>query len=354
VKIRTKKLVQAVGLFLGLLAFGGRCLGAQQRRVIIDQDGVGPGGSDIQSILLVLQSQEVNVLGITVVSGDVWAEEGRRHILRALESVGRTDISVFAGSDRPIIRTATETNIQKGLYGKAWYEGAFGSLEEHAPLKEGEPNTKLAGENAVDFMIRMVHWYPHEVTIFGGGPMTNIALAVRSDPDFAKLAKELVFMGGSLNPKTEDPEFAFNPRHEFNFWFDPEAAHIVLTAPWPSITETTVDVSLQAKLAAPASVKLKSCNAPAAKYMSQYGTGSFYMWDELAAMAWIDPTIISASQTLYVDVNLDHGYNYGDTLTWSAKNRPEMITLQPVQVQMNLDYGRFEHRYLVLMCGATF
>ncbi len=184
--------------------------------------------------------------------------------------------------------------------------------------------------------------------------MTNIALAIRADPEFAKLAKEFVFMGGSLNPQTDDPEFAFNPRHEFNLWFDPEAAHIVLTAPWPAITQTTVDISLQAKLSPVGTAKFRSCTSRAAKYMSQYGSGSSYMWDELAALAWIDPRIISTAQTLYVDVNLDHGYSYGDTITWSAKSRPETLSLQPVQVQMQLDHERFERRYLSLMCETAF
>ena len=67
----------------------------------------------------------------------------------------------------------------------------------------------------------MVRKYPHEVTIYEGGPMTNLALAISLDPQFPELAQELVFMGGSLSPQTDNPEFANNPRHEFNFWFDP-------------------------------------------------------------------------------------------------------------------------------------
>jgi inosine-uridine nucleoside N-ribohydrolase len=342
-----------LGLFISIY-LGTGILVAQKRLVVIDQDGVGPGGSDIQSILLLLEAQDVKVLGVTVVSGDVWADEGTRHILRALETVGRSDVPVFTGSNLPLIRTAVETRIEKGLYGKAWYQGALGIADEHAPLKEGEPTTTAAGSNGVEFLISMVHKYPHQVTIFAGGPMTNIAVAIRTDPDFAKLAKELVFMGGSLNPKTDDPEFAFNPRHEFNFWFDPEAAHIVLTAPWPGITQTTVDVSLQARLTHAAGDKLKTCGTRSAKYMSQYGSGSPYMWDELAALTWIDPAVVAGSKTLYVDVALDHGYNYGDTLTWSPANHPDALPLQPVRVQMELDHQRFERRYLALMCGTAF
>jgi purine nucleosidase len=91
-----------------------------------------------------------------------------------------------------------------------------------------------------------VRAHPHEVTIYAAGPMTNIALAISIDPEFAALTKGIVLMGGSLNPQTDDPEFATSPRHEFNFWFDPEAAHIVLRADWPRVDVTTVDVSIKA------------------------------------------------------------------------------------------------------------
>jgi purine nucleosidase len=326
---------------------------AQQRYVVIDQDGVGPGGSDIQSILLVLQSDSVKLLGVTVVSGDVWSEEGARHIRRALELVNRADIPVLRGSDLPLIRSASETNIQENLYGKAWYEGAFKIARVAAPiLKEGEPKGSASGAEGVGFLISMVHKYPHQVTIFAGGPLTNIALAVRTDPEFASLARELVFMGGSLNPKTDDPEFAFNPRHEFNLWFDPEAAHIVLTAPWTKITGTTVDVSLQAKLSVDAQAQLSHCNSLAAKYMVQYGSGSSYMWDELAVLAWLNPAVILSSEEMYFDVNLDHGYSYGDTITWSPKTYPQALSLQRVQVEQQLNHAEFEKTYLSLMCSG--
>ena len=75
--------------------------------------------------------------------------------------------------------------------------------------------------------------------------MTNLALAISLDPQFPELAKELVFMGGSLSPQTDNPEFLNNPRHEFNFWFDPEAAAIVLRAPWKKIVCTPMDISVK-------------------------------------------------------------------------------------------------------------
>ena len=97
-------------------------------------------------------------------------------------------------------------------------------------MAEGQPTIKAIDEDAAHFLIRQVRAHPHQVTIYAAGPLTNIALAISIDPEFAELTKGIVMMGGSLNPQTDDPEFATSPRHEFNFWFDPEAAHIVLRA----------------------------------------------------------------------------------------------------------------------------
>ena len=111
-------------------------------------------------------------------------------------------------------------------------------LDAIPELVEGKPTTKAAPEDAAHFLVRMVHRYPSEVTIYEGGPMTDLALAISIVPHFAELAQGLVFMGGSISPHTGDAEFVNNPRHEFNFWLDPEAAHIVLRAPSKKIVCT--------------------------------------------------------------------------------------------------------------------
>jgi len=72
--------------------------------------------------------------------------------------------------------------------------------------------------------------------------MTNLALAIALDPEFAELSKELIVMGGSINPQTTDPEFSLTPTREFNFWMDPEASRAVLHARWPRVVVTTVDI----------------------------------------------------------------------------------------------------------------
>ena len=102
-----------------------------------------------------------------------------------------------------------------------------------------------ADEDAAHFLIRMVHKFPNQIAIYEGGPMTNLALAISIDPEFPELARELVFMGASLNPQTTDPEFVNTPRREFNLWFDPEASSRVFHSDWARVIVTTVDISIK-------------------------------------------------------------------------------------------------------------
>src|SRR5712664_4199490 len=200
-----------------------------RRKIIIDQDAAGPAGTDLQSTLLLIQSPQTEVLGVTVVTGDQWLKSEVAHTLRMLELIGRTDIPVVPGAEYPLVRTKEETELWEQQYGSVAWLGAWTPRFYHPPdqlgeMPEGKPTTKPAEEDAAHFLIRMVRKYPNQVTIYAGGPMTNLALAISIDPQFPELAEELVFMGGSIGPQTDNAEFANNPRHEFNFWFDPEAA----------------------------------------------------------------------------------------------------------------------------------
>src|ERR1700689_5939731 len=81
----------------------------QKRKIIIDQDGAPPAGTDQQAILLLIQSPQTEVLGITVVTGDMWLAEEVAHTLRMLEIIGRTDIPVLKGAEYPLVRRKDET-----------------------------------------------------------------------------------------------------------------------------------------------------------------------------------------------------------------------------------------------------
>jgi len=331
-----------------------------KRKIIIDQDAAGPGGTDQQSILLLVQSPQTEVLGITVVTGDAWLKEEVAHTLRTLEIIGRTDIPVIAGAEYPLVRRQAETELWEQQYGSipwvgAWTPRRYHPADQLGEMPEGKPTTRPLDEDAAHFLLRMVHKYPHEITIYEGGPMTNLALALSIDPEFAGLAKELVFMGGSLNPKTDDPEFANTPRHEFNLWFDPEAAHIVLMAPWKKIVCTTVDISVKTRLSQDLLNRVKEGNTSAARYVSTYSrlSGKYnYLWDELTAAAWLDPSLITAKDARYLDVDLSRGAGYGNTLSWTEQDKPTIVG-PPAEIQVDFDTEKFYKMFVDLLTAPT-
>jgi inosine-uridine nucleoside N-ribohydrolase len=303
----------------------------EKRKIIIDQDCAGPGGTDTQAILAIVQSPVADVLGITTVTGDAWQVEETEHALRLVEIIGRTDIPIVPGASFPLVNSKDYIARWELLHGKIVYQGAWNYARGGAihgpwdipPMPEGAPTTKPLTEDAAHFLVRMVHKFPHEVTIYEGGPLTNLALAQAIDPEFASLAKELILMGASINPITDDPEFKLTPRREFNLWMDPEASRRVLHAPWPRIVVTTVDISITTRMEKDLIAKIAASPNPAAQYTAKYAETN-YLWDELAAVAWLDPLIITASHKIYLDVEIDHGSGYGDTLVFTEDTRPHL------------------------------
>src|SRR5882757_5254716 len=193
------------GLYAALICLGFSVLAfAQKPKVIVDQDARGPASTDMNSILMFAQSRDVEVLGVTLLTGDQWVKEETAHTLRALELAGRSDIPVVPGAEMPLINSKEESELWEAQFGVFGFKGAWTPRTYHAPdvippLPEGAPTTKALNEHAVDFIIRMVHKYPGEVTLWAGGPLTNIALAIRQDPEVVGLSKQLVLMGSGFN-----------------------------------------------------------------------------------------------------------------------------------------------------------
>ncbi len=345
---------------LVLFTLCGLSLSAQsKRKVIIDQDAAGPGGTDMQAVLALVNSSETEVLGIAVLTGDAWRDEEVAHTLRLLEIIGRADIPVLPGAVFPLVNSKEYIAKWETLYGKVVYQGAWNFAQRHPvhgpwdipPMPEGSPTIKASTEDATHFIVRMVHQYPHEVTIYAAGPLTDLALAIALDPHFPELTKELIVMGGSLNPVTDDPEFSLTPRREFNFWMDPEASRAVLHAHWPRIVLTTVDISVKTRMEKSLITQVAKSSTPAAQYVAKYAEAN-YLWDELAAVSWLDPGIITKWQKLYIDVNVDHGAGYGDTLAWAPGNQPGMGEAL-VEVQRDLDKEKFYKEYVELLTRPT-
>ena len=349
-----------VCLFAALSVASAFAVHAQgKRKVIIDQDAAGPGGTDMQSIVALVNSLDSDVLGITVLTGDAWRDEEVQHTLRLMEIIGRTDIPVVPGAVFPLVSSKEYIAKWETLHGKLVYKGAWNFARGYAvhgpyeipPMPEGSPTIKASTEDAAHFLIRMVRKYPHEVTIYAAGPMTDLALAIALDPQFPELSKELILMAGSINPQTDDPEFALSPMREFNFWMDPEASHMVMHAHWPRVVLTTVDISVKTRMEKELIEQVRKSSAPAAQYVAKYAEPNV-LWDELAAVAWLDPSVITKWRKLYVDVDVDHGAGYGNTLVWAVGKQPGLGEVL-VEVQDDLDKAKFYREYVDLLTRPT-
>ena len=351
----------AVMVLAGLLA---QVAAAQKIKVIVDQDARGPGTSDQQAILVFLNSEKFDVLGITTVSGDQWVKEETQHVLRLLEISGRTDVPVYQGAEFPLINSKEESERWEAMYGKFEYKGAWTDkfkanrsiiyeMPYHdpdvvPPMPEGEPHLEVHSGTAAEFIVNMVHKYPGEVVLWAGGPLTNYALALKLDPQVATLAKEFVLMGGGLwADKGAIDSKALDARREFNWWFDPEAARIVLRAPWKKMTITPIDISVKTRYTTEMKAAIAKAGTPVTDYLDKYSLPG-YMWDEIAGAALIDPSIITGSKQLYMDIDIDHGASYGKTLFWDASS-----VVPPYErlatVQFDIDAEKFYKIYLDLM-----
>src|ERR1700678_3687455 len=198
-------------------------------RVIIDTD---PGTDDALAILLALRSPELRVEALTVVAGNVTASVGLENALKIVSLAGRCDVPVAEGAQRPL---HAKLNIEPFWNGP----GGLGGAE--LPASNCKPDPRFGP----DVIIELVHKYPHEITIIGVGPETNLALAILKDPTIVPLVKHVILMAGAISGGN------VNGAAEFNVYCDPDAADLVFRAGWPipmvglEVTEITLISSAQ-------------------------------------------------------------------------------------------------------------
>ena len=193
-----------------------------KKNIIIDTD---PGQDDAVAIMMALGSPEIEVLGITVVAGNVPLNLTTRNAQIICELAGRTDIKIFAGADRPIRGdqvTAEHAHGNSGLDG----------------IKLFEPSVALQKTHAIEFIIQTVMQEPPKtISLCPIGPLTNIALALEQKPDIGKRIEQIIMMGGGYFAQGN-----ITPSAEFNIFADPEAAKIVFASGIP-ITMMPLDVT---------------------------------------------------------------------------------------------------------------
>jgi purine nucleosidase len=355
------------GLIVGSTTTAAGHAAAARKKVFIDQDGASLG-TDMISTLAMLQAPDVEVLGITVTAGDAWVKAGTAHMLRMLELTGHGNIPVAMGAAFPLINSRDLTTAWEAQFGEFSYKGAWNPGRYHPPDEVPTPPTgattlKPIAIHGALFMIEQIRKYPGQVTLYVGGPFTTVALALGLDPEIASLAKEMVLMGAGFNVG-QGGNHRINGRREFNWWWDPEAARIGMSAPWKKITITPVDISVKTSLSDDLKKRLATSNAKAAQFITKFhppgsGGGGGFMWDEIAVLAFLDPSIITKQQELYVNIDIDHGAGYGQTIFVEAEMpgppgqapRPRKMASwwRVATVQWDLDLPKFYDQFYKLM-----
>ena len=248
--------------------------GAAKKKVFIDQDLGGAMGTDNQSMLMLLQAPELDIVGIGIVAGDGQVKASTAWTLRMLELTGYGHVPVAQGAKFPLINSREETELWEAQFGVFGYKGAWNPARYHGPdeipvLEPGKPTIKAIERHAALFLIETVRKNPGEVILWCGGPLTNVALALALDPELPELVKELVLMGAGFNVD-KGGNHRINGRREFNWWWDPEAVRMVMRAPWKKITITPVDISVKTSLSQEMRDQIAKSNTPVAQYHTKY------------------------------------------------------------------------------------
>ena len=171
--------------------------------IILDCD---PGHDDAIAILLAVASPELELVGVTTVSGNQTLDKTTANALRVLEFAGRSDIPVYAGADKPFLR---KRDVAAHVHGESGLDGP-----DLPP-----PSRAAEQQHAVDYLAEEIRRRDGKVTLVPTGPLTNIGLLFSLHPDARP--ERIVLMGGSIGEGNR------TPAAEFNIWADPEAAQRV-------------------------------------------------------------------------------------------------------------------------------
>jgi inosine-uridine nucleoside N-ribohydrolase len=279
--------------------------------VLIDCD---PGHDDAIALLLALASPEVEVLGVTTVSGNQTLEKTTANAIRVLDVVGRGDVPVAAGADRPLVR---ERMVAEHVHGESGLDGPA------LPPPAREPEE----QHAVDFLAERTLGSGEAVTLVPVGPLTNIALLLARHPQVVENVREVVLMGGAI------AEGNVTPAAEFNIWADPEAAARVFTSGL-DVTMIGLDVTHKALLTPAHGEQLRQAGRTgtlvaelleffAVYHRETYGFEGSPIHDAVAVAQVVRPGIVETLERR-VDVETESELCRGRTVVdpWRRTGRP--------------------------------
>jgi pyrimidine-specific ribonucleoside hydrolase len=320
-----------------LAALPGAPPAGARRPVILDCD---PGHDDALAIVLACASDGLEVLGITTVGGNAGLANTTRNALRILTLIGRTDLPIAAGADRPLVRTPL---VQPLFHGETGLDGA------DLP----EPAIALRADTAIELTAALVRASALPVTLVPTGPLTNIALFLRAFPALHGRIGAISLMGGSLGVGNTTASA------EFNIWQDPEAAAIVFDAGIP-ILMAGLDVTHQALVLPPDIARLEGLGTRTGRvfadlmrffaihHRNRYGWPGPPIHDAVAVGVLVAPWLIER-RTMRIDIETGDGLSRGRTV-----GDEEALGGRPANAEVEVSIDREAFLDLVIDAVARF
>jgi inosine-uridine nucleoside N-ribohydrolase len=291
--------------------------------IILDCD---PGHDDAIALLLAVASPEVELLGVTTTYGNQTLEKTTANAIRVLELVGRAEVPVAAGAERPLVR---EPAVAAHVHGETGLDGPSLPPAVHRPI----------GQPAVDFVVEQLVSSPRPVTLVPTGPLTNIAQIL--EVTGGENVERIVLMGGSI------AEGNMTPAAEFNIWADPEAAERVFRSGL-DVTMIGLDVTHRALLTPPIAQQLRATGSTGAfvaelveffsvYHRETYGWDGAPIHDAVAVAHVIRPGLVGTVRR-NVEVEVESELCRGRTVVdlWNRTERPANAN-----VGVDLDVGGF-------------
>ena len=347
-----KSVKRAVGISVGVLLIAVQAIAAGKEKVIQDAD-MGLFNDDAVALIMLLNSGQIDVLGVTTVSGNNWVENCTASGLALLKALGRPEIPVIAGAGEALMGNRQPWfSAEERLFGNSEYLGAF-SRPRPEPVK-------AVAENGIDFIVRKVKEFPNEISLLATGPATNIALAVKTHPEIVPLVKRIIYMGGAV-----DIPGNTTPAAEFNFWFDPEAAKIALRTPFKEQIVVPNDICERVNYTKAEYDRIAAGPDTAVVRMFKERHGAMFqkdpkrqsfVWDALVSAILLQPAMATRLEERFMDIDTTYGPNYGRSIGYHESRRRSFSTpenfpagTQKVKVLFDIDRTAFWNLYVSLM-----
>ena len=343
--MRITRIALIVVLVIGSIAASAK----SPEMIIFDTDSAFFADDGVALAMLLQHPEIARVDGITIVAGNEHPVQGVEYMAHVLDLMKKS-VPLYLGADAPLVNTSAAVSEMRNQYKDEFVSKYSGALGAEAPTKDklkppsGGKFSSRRPENkdAITYLSESLEKSKFPVTIVALGPMTNLAKVVAKNPAFAAKIKRLIFMGGNVKVSGNITKSA-----EFNFWFDPEAAQVMLNAPIREKIMVGLDLTNQALITKKLFDDLVAVSTPLTQLLNEdLGDGwpgfnrnpkaTRYIWDALVAAYIIEPSIVTKSEEEYLDIITDKGSKYGGVRVRKGKKGET-----PIKVLTGLDFDKF-------------